>query len=138
MKKLKLKSSLLAAVCVLLALFPWFRDVKNQNLTDITQPYLGAYECRLARWGEQDLLEDFDYIRLELKKKNECVLHYRRRNEPEKTESGEYTYDQDRQTLSFSIGKMPMIKREFPVKRGVIYITLSKGDRTLFMQFHQT
>lgn len=138
MKTIRLKSSLLAAVCALLALLPWFRDAKTQGLTDITQPYLGTYECRLARWGDQDLLENFDYIRLELKKKNECVLRYRQRKQPEKTETGEYTYDKDRQTISFYIDKAPMIKREFPVKRGVIYITLNKGAQTLSLQFHQT
>lgn len=138
MKTTKLKSSFLAAVCALLALFPWLHSIKNQDLSDITQPHLGTYECRLAQLDSQNLLEDFSYIRLELKKKNECVLHYCPKKGSEKTEKGEYIYNKERQTVSFSLQKMPFIKREFPMKHGVIYITLSQGDRTLLMQFHQT
>lgn len=136
MKNTRLRSSFLASIFALFALFPWLNGAKK-DISDITKPYLGTYECRMAQLDSQNLLEDFSYIRLELKKQNEYVLLYCPKSGSAKREKGEYVYNKERQTISFSMEKAPFLKREFPMKQGVIYITVREGSQTLLLQFHQ-
>ena len=138
MKTVTLKSSFMAVLAMLLLCFPWWNTVKTQPLADLTKPYLGMYECRLAQLNEKNLLDDFSYIRLELKKGGACVLYAKDKAGEEKRVDGEYIYNKEKESISFSVETLSFIKREFPMKQGVIFITLRQGDKTLLMQFQQT
>ena len=59
-----MKSFILAGVLSLMSLFP---NMQESTLKDIAKPYLGEYECKSAQLGEKDCLEQFSYVRLELK-----------------------------------------------------------------------
>lgn len=135
MKNVKIKSSFLAVLSILLFAFPWWSSIKTQSLTEITKPYLGTYECRLAQLNTQNLLDYFSYIRLELKKDGGCILYSKEKTGEEKRAEGEYIYNKERETITFTVENLPFIKREFPLKQGVIFITLRQGDKTLLMQF---
>ena len=137
MKIIRLKSSFLAILSMFLLCFPWWNTVKSQALTEIAKPYLGEYECRLAQLNEKNLLEDFSYIRLELKKEGECVLYAKDKKGKEKRVEGEYIYNNEKKTITFSVENLSFIKREFPMKQGVIFVTIRQGDKTLLMQFQQ-
>lgn len=138
MKTIKIKSSFLAVLTIFLLCFPWWHTVKTQPLTELTKPYLGMYECRLAQLNEKNLLDEYDYIRLELKKDGECVLYAKDKVGKEQKAEGEYIYNKERETITFCVENLPFIKREFPMKQGVIFITLRQGDKTLLMQFQQS
>ena len=137
MKSIKLKSSFFACICALLLSFPWWSTLKTQPLTEIAKPYLGTYECRLAQLNEKNLLGEYDYIRLELQKENKCILYVKQKSGESKKAEGEYIYNKERQSITFCVENLSFIKREFPMKQGVIFVTLRQGDKTLLMQFQQ-
>ena len=134
MKKHLLKSSLCAGMISLLTLFP---TGKASNLTDITKPYLGEYECEIANFCNRDLLQDFSFIRLELKDDNTFVLRCAYRDGRTRKEEGAYSYDPQKEEICLSMGKNGEFKRKFPMKEGVIYIDVSFATKSLHAQFIQ-
>ena len=134
MKKYTLKSSLLAGISALLLCFP---NVKESTLNDITKPYLGEYECEIANFCNRDLLQDFSFIRLELKDDNTFVLRCAYRDGRTRKEEGAYSYDPQKEEICLSMGKNGELKRKFPMKEGVIYIDVSFATKSLHAQFIQ-
>ena len=131
MKKIKLKSSILAGLATLLLLFPNF---KKGNLCDVTKPYLGEYECKQAQFGQIDCLKLFSYIRLELKKEGKFTLSYKELGGKKKEIDGEYDYDSKKETLTFVYEG---IKREFPLKKGKLSVFLPVNEKNLLLSFEQ-
>jgi hypothetical protein len=134
MKILKIKSSLLVGLCALCTIFP---TAKNSTLPQITRPYLGDYECKLATLGSQDLLENFSFISLELKPNNTFVLSYKEKDGEKKEETGKYSYDHEKQELSIELGKNGLIKRKFPLKNGELMVDFRIGTKLLVLKFEQ-
>ena len=134
MKNDKLKSSLLAGFATLLLLFP---NYKNGSLTEVSKPYLGEYECKEARLGEEELLGDFSYIRLELLPNGKYTLRYCEKEGKKQELKGKYRYDENRETLTLYLMQGGVFKREFPLKKGKITATVPLGDKTLVLQFEQ-
>ena len=135
MKKVKLKSSLLAALTSLLFLF--LPKLQSRALPDITKPYLGEYECKIARFGGNDLLEEFSYIKLELKADNTFVLRYKAEERSEKTETGKYKYDNKNKEITFTLDRSRIFKRKFPLEKGVIYVDFPIGTKQILLTFEQ-
>ncbi len=129
---MKLKYSFCAVLAALLFTLP---ACGNGSLKDITKPYLGEYECKSATLGEKDYVEDFSFIRLELKKDNEFTLSYSAKNGRKGEETGTYTYDEKEETLIITYGDFGVLKRKFPLKNGEIYVTLPIGRQTLSLKF---
>lgn len=134
MKSVKLKSSLLAGLTALLLFFP---NLTNGSLKDITKPYLGEYECKSATLGEQEFLDEFSLIKLELKSDETFLLHYQPKDGAKKTETGKYKYDKDKQEICFSLDRNSALKRKFPLKKGIITIDFKLGTKQLIMKFEQ-
>ena len=134
MKKQVLKSSLLSGICSIMMMFAGWREGK---LTDITKPYLGEYECKQAVLGEKDCLEKFDYIRLELSEDGQFKISYREANSKKQTIKGTYEYDDEKQSIQLKMGVGGIIHRSFPLREGVIYITIPFKMKSLILQFEQ-
>ncbi len=134
MKSMKLKSSLFVGLASLLLLFPNF---KKGNLSDITKPYLGIYECKEARLGETDCLKNFSFIHLELKKDGKFIVHYQEEEEERKSLSGKYKYDKGKEVLILQGFDGNFLKREFPLKNGELIVSFSLGEKTLTLKFEQ-
>ena len=129
---MKIKHSLCAAFSALLLALP---ACANGSLKDVTKPYLGQYECQSATLGEKDYVQDFSFIRLELKQDGEFILYYQPKNGEKAEESGTYIYDEKEQTLCISYGELGFLKRKFPLKNGEIFVTLPIGTQTLSLKF---
>lgn len=134
MKKVKLKSSLFAGLASLLLFFPNF---KSGDLKDIAKPYQGVYECRMAQLGAEDVLGRFERLEIEIKQGDECALYYKEKNGKKQRVNGKYHYDKEKQSITLALADFEVIKREFPLKEGVLYITVPFGSKTLTMQFEQ-
>ena len=134
MKKMVLKSSLLAGLISLLFLLPsfWKGDLK-----DIAKPHLGIYECKIARIDKEDYLARFSYIRLELKDGGRYELTYREKQGGEKRKTGKYRYDEKKETLTLYLDDMGVIKKEFPLKKGILSVQISLGEKSMHLQFEQ-
>lgn len=135
MKKHVLKSSLCAGIVSLLfALAP----VKG-SLKDITKPYLGGYECKSAKLGEKEYLDDFSYIRLELKADESFSLYYAFKGGEKREETGRYKYDAEKKSVTLvgeGFGKK-VFQKSFPLDKGKLFITFQVGGKTLIMEFEQ-
>ena len=134
MKKFKIKSSLLVGVATLLFSFP---TAGKSDLTDIAKPYLGVYDCTQAQLNNEDLLASFDDLKLELKGKGEYVLYVKERGNKMKTVKGKYRYDAQSETITLQVADSRIFQRCFPLKKGVLVISVPYGDKTLRLQFTQ-
>lgn len=134
MKRYVLKSSLAAGLTALLLLFPNFR---KGSLTEIAKPYLGVYECRQATLGDEEYLDRFSYIELELSPKGKYTLYYCEKEGEKQKLEGKYRYDESRKTLTLFFRENGLLKRDFPLDKGVLTITLPLNGETLVMQFEQ-
>lgn len=122
-----MKSCILAGIAALVFFLP-------ATLKEITKPYLGVYECKEAKLAGDDYLENFEKITLELKADGEFILLFQEKGGKERREKGKYTYDSERGVLTLIGGNM---KREFPLKEGVLRFQLPLGGRWLSVVFEQ-
>ncbi len=126
----KLKSSILVgALSLLLLLSP-----SKGELSDITKPYLGVYECTQATLGEKDCLERFSYVRLQLKDEENYVLSYQEKKGKRKQIQGKYSYDKQRGVVTLK-DERGVFKREFPLQEGRLTVSLPIGGKMLVLQF---
>lgn len=134
MKTIRLRSSLLAGLIFLLFFFPNFR---LGSIDEITKPHLGVYECTEAKLNDNDLLDRFSYIHLELKTAEDFILYYQEKEGSKKQETGKYEYDREKGSLTLIGGVGGFFKREFPLKEGVLTISVRIGEQTLSLKFEQ-
>ena len=127
-----MKNLILAGLLSLVALFP----SKKGGLDDIAKPYLGEYECITAQIGEKDCLDKFTYIRLELKDEGEFVLDCKEREGKKRQIKGKYSYDKEKGVLTFT-DQVGGFKREFPLKKGSLTVSLPMAGKMLVLQFEQ-
>ena len=134
MKTIKLKSSMLAGLCALcLLLAGWVQG----GIKDIVKPYVGEYECKQATLGGMDCLDEFDYIKLELQRNGKFTLRFCEKSGKKNTIEGTYEYDDKTKSIIFKLDSALGGQRKFPVKDGILYITVPFGVCTLSMQFLQ-
>ena len=134
MKKITLKSAVCAGIfSIVLAC----SCCANSTLKDIAKPHTGEYECKSAVLGEKDLLSSFEYIQLELKNDNTYALRYKTKLGKAGEEKGTYTYDADKQTLSITQGEKGELKREIPIIKGKIFLSIPIGGRQLSVEFEK-
>ena len=121
MKRNVLKSSIFSGVLALLFCFP---QIKDTSLADITKPYLGEYQCEPALYGEQDYLDEFSYIRLELKGDDTFILYGKPKDGEKWERRGRYQYDKEKQTITLCIGDNGNggITHSFPFQDGTLHI----------------
>lgn len=105
------------------------------NLTDISKPYLGVYDCKKAQLGSKDMLSDFTLLRLELKDEENYLLSYQVKGGERKTSEGKYTYNAERGMLSLQ--DKSGIKREFPFAKGKLTVTFPVGNSIVILQFER-
>ena len=130
--KMTMKSSILAGLCALCAIG------KSSSLKDVSKPYLGEYECKQATYGGKDYLEDFTYIRLELQSKDRFILSYCDKLTNKKNQvEGEFAFDEQTNTVTLQVGEEACIKRQFPLKDGVLLVITTIGNKILQLRFEQ-
>ena len=137
MRVIKLKSSFVSGLFSLLLFFPGCAAAKYTSLSDVTKPWLGEYECRLATDGNVDYLKDYQYIRLHLISEEDYLLTCKTKLGDCKSTQGKYRYDKERGVIILELDVAGGIKREFPLQKGVISITIPFGAKTFRAEFEQ-
>ncbi len=121
---------------ILAGIFSLFLVTAPQsNLTDISKPHLGAYDCKKAYFGSKDLLSEVSVLRLELKDEENYCLYYQEKNGQRDCVEGKYAYDRERGVLTFR--EKGGIAREFPFENGKLTVTFPVGNRTVVLQFER-
>lgn len=117
-------------------LFP-FSAYKEGELKEITKPHLGQYECQMATLGDYNLAEHFKSILLELGENNTFTLTAVEQTGKKRVETGKYSYDDKKQTLTFFGENNRVFKRETTLCKGEFCITVPFGNKTLRLAFKQ-
>lgn len=117
-------------------LFP-FSAYKEGELKEITKPYLGQYECQIATLGDYNLAEHFKSIVLELGENDTFTLTALDKSGKKRVETGKYTYNDKKQTLTFYGENNRVFKRETSLCKGEFCITLPVGNKTVRLVFKQ-
>ena len=133
MKKKRIKSSALVGMLTLFLSVSAHLD----GLKDITQPHLGEYKCESAVYGEEDMLQRFSYIVIELVDGENFVLRYEDANGNKGEQSGKYKYDRQKGTIRFYQDGKILLKRDFTLKKGKLFIGLPIGNKNLRVTFQQ-
>ena len=129
-----IKSSIqVGALTLFLSANGWTTDGK---LTEISRPYLGTYECEYLCVGDENKLESFDYIRIELLADGELKLSYREKEKDRKSISLAYDYDEESKTLIVSQNK-GIIKsdKKLFLENGEINLSFALGKYTISAKF---
>ncbi len=134
MKTTILKSSVLATI---MAISFSFAGTKLSTLPEITKPYLGCYQCKSVTLGDKEYLDDFSDISLYLNNDETFTLYYSPKDGERHEQKGNYKYDIEKGTITFSIKGLPCFKRSVVVEKGVFFITLPIGIKTLRLHFEQ-
>ncbi len=80
-------------------------------------------------------MTEFRSICLDLKAEGEYELRYRLKNGDKGKDTGKYEYDQEKQTLRLTQGKIGEWKRDIPLQKGNIMLTCPLGNQILYIQF---
>ena len=107
-----------------------FLPLKNGDLKEITKPYTGEYECKLAQIGNTDLMDSFKKILLTLSPDGSFALDATDKCNKRRTEQGKYEYDLQNHEITF-LWQNGAYHRSFPVQNGEIFITVPLGAKTL-------
>ncbi len=134
MKKTTLKSSVLVGIITLAFCLP---ACGKATLPEITKPYVGEYECTSATLGEKEYLDEFSFVKLELRPDDTFTLSYASKDGKKGTETGKYKYDFEKETICFVGMGDYAIERAFPLKNGQIDLTIAFGKQTLHIRFAQ-
>ena len=127
----KINSPLLVGLLSLLAVFS---GGNMGELKDVTKPHLGVYQCTEARLSRRDFLARLERLDLELKSDETFVLYYCEKGGQPQKETGRYVYDREKERITLLGGG---IKREFPLRKGVLVLSISLGKETLTLKFEQ-
>lgn len=131
---MKIKSGIVATLGALLFSFA---TLKSGSLTDVAKPHLGEYECKTITLGGKDRLDDFRDVVFELKQDGEFELRYQMKNGYKGKQAGSYVYDKQKETLTLTMGTDKEWKREFPLKKGEIHLSIPLGNEILYIRFVQ-
>lgn len=100
--------------------------------------YLGTYECEQIFVGDEEKTDKFDYVRLELKPKGEMKLFFKEKGGLKSEAEARYTYDTEKNVLTIYANVAGAEKKkQFPVKKGTIDVSVRYGGKMLMMKFVQ-
>lgn len=130
-KRNVVKVSLLAPLLLLAANF-----ANMSSLFDIAKPYAGTYECKYVMLGDENILDDFEYIELELLPSNIYKIEFLNSNKIKGLYRGHYSYDEKDGTITIDENIFGQkVKKTFSAKDGVIDIDVQYGKTLLYVKF---
>lgn len=135
--RMKRKLLFVAVICALLiTILPACDAQKAGSLKVITRPYIAQYECISAIFGDEDLLEKFDYIEINLVNKKELELIYKPKNGDRKIITTTYELNPETRELSADIGIFGYrFKQTTKIENGKFTVVKTIGKKQLIMNF---
>lgn len=133
-----MKRKLLTVIifCVALLIFPACGVSADSSIKAITTPYIDEYICTEGKFGDKDLLENYEYIKIILVDKENLEVHYKTKDGEKKTLSGTYSVDEKTREMSADIGLLGFnVKEKVFVKNGEFVIKTSILKIPLYMKF---
>lgn len=127
-------------IAVIFALFitilPACDAQKAGSLKVITRPYIAQYECTSATFGDDNLLEKFDYIEVNFLNKKELEIIYKIKSGNRKVIASTYEIDPETRELSAEIGIFGYSFRPTTkIENGKFTVMKTIGRKQLIMNF---
>ena len=96
------------------------------SLKSITRPYIAQYECIEAKFGEENYLEKFDYIKLTLKDKENMEICYKLKNSERTIVKSKYDFDVESKRLTADVGILGYKFKQSTInwKRKIYYLKI--------------
>lgn len=108
----------------------------DDSVKSLTKPYLAQYECTEARFGNMNILDYFDYIRITMINKDELEICYKPKDGERKCERGSYSIDPQTRELEAELGILGnKFKEKVVVKNGQFVISKVIDSNELYLKF---
>ena len=126
----------IAALCSLLLVFTACDAREAGSIKTFTRPYIAQYACTEAYFGEENLLDRFDYIKIVLVDKEQMQLIYKTKHGEQSKLESTYLFDLKSRELTAEIGILGYrFKQSAVVENGQFTITKTFGRKQLVMKF---
>lgn len=111
-------------------------SLAKSSVKAISRPYIAQYECVEARFGEDNFLDYYDYIKVILLNKNEIELLYKLKGGEKKSVTGTYTLDPATREIDAEIGILGYkFKEKVKVEKGEFVISHILQKKELYIKF---
>ena len=123
-------------LCILPACKMDTEHLAKSSVKTISKPYIAQYECVEAKFGEDNFLEYYDYIRIILLNKNKLELVYKLKDGEKNSVTGNYTLETETREIDAEIGILGHKFREkVKVQKGEFVISHIIMQKELYMKF---
>lgn len=132
-KKLVLIFMIAATVCLTLCAFTFD---KNSSVKSLTKPYITTYDCTLARLGDEDLLERYEYLKITFIDDKKLEVSFKRKKGKHRAYECEYKHDEENGTFSAEMGILGFkFRQETKIENGKFTLYMPIFGKPLVMQF---
>lgn len=128
------KIALAAFVLTGISVFSGCKAGEMTELKDISKPYVGEYKCRELRLGSEDMLEKFEFVKLDLKPGGKFTLTSSESSGKESEYDGEYEFT-DEGVFFYSDSGYGRERFLFPYEKGAVEMSLRLKGKLLFARF---
>lgn len=134
MKK-KLCILILFAVSACLCLCAFTFDM-NSSVKTLTKPYINTYDCTFARFGTEDLLEKYDYLKITFIDDEQLEVSFKRNKGKKHSYICDYTYNDETRQIEAEVGIYGFrFKQATTIKNGKFTISMPILGKPLIMIF---
>lgn len=124
---------LLTLLCVFLCAF---KVDTSSSLKELTHPYIDTYVCTRATLGEEDLLENFEFIKLTFLDDKEMEISYKKKGDKKRSHVYPYSFDDKTKEFSSEFGIMGYeIKENILISEGKFTISMPILSKQLILSF---
>lgn len=124
------------SLCILPACQMDSESFARSSVKTISKPYIAQYECVEARFGEENIIKYYDYIRVVLVNNEKMELVYKLKDGEKKTIDGKYTLDPETREIDAEIGILGYkFKKKVKVEKGGFIISHIILQKELYMKF---
>ncbi len=124
-------------LCVLTVIFSCaFTLDPHSSLKTLTKPYAATYDCTMARLGDTDLLEDYDYLKIIITDSDKLIFEMQRKGRKKYVRECNYEYDDRTGCLSAEMGILGFtFRQKTKIENGKFVISMPILSKQLTMIF---
>ena len=108
----------------------------NSSVKSLTKPYITTYDCTFARFGNEDLLEKYEYLKITFLDDKQLEVSYKRKDGKKKVHVCDYEYDDETQLIEAEVGILGFkFKQSTKIENGKFTISMPILGKPLVMNF---
>lgn len=108
----------------------------NSSVKSLTKPYITTYECTAARLGNENLIENYEYIRITFLDDKQLEVSFKHKKGKRHAYKCDYRYNEEKQTFNAEIGILGFkFKQEAKISNGKFTLCMPLLSKTLVMNF---